>query len=63
MPKALVANRAISQTLTTIFQYATHRNPNNFHDPDTMRPERWLPATHKLYNPAFANDNKAAFRE
>lgn len=28
-----------------------------------MRPERWLPATHELYDPVFANDNKAAFRK
>ncbi|POS69936.1 hypothetical protein DHEL01_v211671 [Diaporthe helianthi] len=48
-------------TLASIFQYSTYRNPNNFHDPNTMHPERWLPASHELYNPVFANDNKASF--
>ncbi|KAG8159072.1 hypothetical protein KVR01_010733 [Diaporthe batatas] len=48
-------------TVTTIFQLATYRNPDNFYDPDNMRPERWLPSNHKLYNPVFANDNKASF--
>lgn len=28
-----------------------------------MRPERWLPATHKLYDPVFANDNRTSFRK
>ncbi|KAI3395888.1 hypothetical protein diail_673 [Diaporthe ilicicola] len=61
-PGAELAGKHIPKgTLITIFQYGTLRNPDNFHDPDTMRPERWLPPTHELYDPVFANDNKASF--
>jgi cytochrome P450 len=50
-------------TAVTIYQWATHRNKNNFHDPDNFLPERWLPTSHELYDPVFANDNKQAFRK
>lgn len=46
----------------SVIQYATHHNPNSFADPDSFRPERWLPASHPLYDPMFANDNKTGFR-
>lgn len=46
----------------TVFQLATYRNPANFADPDSFRPERWLPASHPLHNPLFDNDNRACFR-
>ncbi|KAF3769327.1 cytochrome P450 [Cryphonectria parasitica EP155] len=47
-------------TAVTTYQLATFHNPANFADPDTFRPERWLPASHPLYDPMFANDNRAA---
>ncbi|KAJ4396731.1 hypothetical protein N0V93_000952 [Gnomoniopsis smithogilvyi] len=49
-------------TLVTVYQDSTFRNPANFADPDSFRPERWLPASHPLYNPMFANDNHDSFR-
>jgi cytochrome P450 len=45
-----------------VYQWATFRNPSNFAEPDAFRPERWLPATHPLYDPRFAGDNKASFK-
>lgn len=49
-------------TVVTVFQLATFHNPANFADPDSFRPERWLPSSHPLYSPMFANDNRACFR-
>lgn len=49
-------------TLVSVFQLGTNHNPANFADPDSFRPERWLPSSHPLYNPMFANDNRASFR-
>jgi len=51
------------QTVITVFQWATYHNADNFHDPDSFRPERWLPTNHELYDPVFANDNKQCFRK
>jgi cytochrome P450 len=51
------------QTVITVFQWATYHNADNFHDPDSFRPERWLPTNHELYEPVFANDNKQCFRK
>ncbi|KAL2281697.1 hypothetical protein FJTKL_11381 [Diaporthe vaccinii] len=48
-------------TVITVFQWATYRNADNFHDPDNFRPERWLPANHELYDPVFVNDNKQCY--
>lgn len=45
-----------------MFQYATYRNPDNFRDADEFRPERWLPASHPLYDARYESDNKAAFK-
>lgn len=50
------------QTVISVFQNSSFRNPANFADPDSFRPERWLPASHPLYNPLFANDNHDSFR-
>ncbi|KAH7027229.1 cytochrome P450 3A17 [Microdochium trichocladiopsis] len=49
---------------TRIFvpQYVTFRNENHFTDPDSFRPERWLPATHPLHDPKYAGDNRAVFK-
>lgn len=53
---------SVVQTIVTVYQLATNHNPANFADPDSFRPERWLPSTHPLYNPMFANDDRACFR-
>lgn len=45
-----------------MYQWATFRNPENFIDPDSFRPQRWLPATHPLYESKYASDNKAVFK-
>ena len=45
-----------------MYQWATYHNPKNFADPEKFAPERWLPATHALYEPRYATDNKAAFK-
>lgn len=62
----MVANHIILggcfQTMISVYQIATHRNPANFADPESFRPERWLPESHPLYNSMFKNDNKACFR-
>jgi len=52
----------ILQTRVSISQYSTYRSTLNFADPDTFHPERWLPSTSPLYNPAFAADQKAALQ-
>lgn len=49
------------QTVISVDQYATYRNPAHFTDADAFRPERWLPATHAYYDARYANDNRAAF--
>lgn len=50
------------QTYITIFQWATHHSSRNFTDPDLFKPQRFLPATHPLYEERYAADNKAAFK-
>ncbi|KAI5925072.1 cytochrome P450 [Camillea tinctor] len=49
-------------TILSVSQLSTFYNPDNFHDPDNFHPERWLPATHPLYDAAFEKDNRAAFK-
>ncbi|ROW06244.1 hypothetical protein VPNG_08063 [Cytospora leucostoma] len=41
--------------------FSMQRNPQNFHDPLNFRPERWLSADHKLYNPAVDSDARKDF--
>ncbi|KAJ6789513.1 hypothetical protein PWT90_03094 [Aphanocladium album] len=49
-------------TLISVHQWATFRNPDNFLLPDQFVPERWLPASHPRYDARFAGDNKAVFK-
>ncbi|KAJ4155986.1 hypothetical protein LMH87_001203 [Akanthomyces muscarius] len=51
-----------SGTKLSIYQWATYRNPEHFSDPDEFRPQRWLPATHPLYDARYKNDNKDVFK-
>ncbi|KAK8130549.1 hypothetical protein PG999_002929, partial [Apiospora kogelbergensis] len=37
--------------------WALARHPGYFHEPLHFRPQRWLPASHPLYDPTFANDH------
>ncbi|KAK7731055.1 hypothetical protein SLS53_008857 [Cytospora paraplurivora] len=41
--------------------FAMQRNPQNFYDPLSFRPERWLPAEHRLYSPQFDSDARKDF--
>jgi cytochrome P450 len=52
----------IEQTQVSTYQWATFRNPDNFVDPDSFCPERWLPASHPRYNPRFDGDNRSVFK-
>lgn len=49
-------------TIVTIFQWATHHNPNNFVQPDSFIPERWLGPDHPHHDPQFNADKKAALQ-
>ncbi|KAI4643954.1 hypothetical protein J4E85_010836 [Alternaria conjuncta] len=49
-------------TLITIFQWAVHHNPNNFVQPDSFIPERWLGPDHPYHDPQFNADKKSAFQ-
>ncbi|KAK7995297.1 cytochrome P450 [Apiospora arundinis] len=37
--------------------WALARHPDYFHQPLRFQPQRWLPASHPLYDAAFANDH------
>ncbi|KAH7323227.1 cytochrome P450 [Stachybotrys elegans] len=39
--------------------WATNRNPEHFHEPNSYRPERWLKPSHPRYDDRFANDNRS----
>ncbi|KAM3533606.1 hypothetical protein MY4038_003169 [Beauveria bassiana] len=49
-------------TLISVHQWATFRNPANFHLPEQFLPERWLPASHPRYEARFDGDNRAVFK-
>ncbi|KAF6798079.1 hypothetical protein CSOJ01_12856 [Colletotrichum sojae] len=62
-PGAMLEGRWVPRgTLIHVNQVSTMRNPANFVDPESWRPERWLPKSHPLYDPRFEADNKAAFK-
>lgn len=43
-------------TRVSVHHYATYRNPDNFRDPDSFVPERWL------NDPAYSGDNRECWR-
>ncbi|KAK1992779.1 cytochrome P450 [Colletotrichum falcatum] len=45
-----------------VYSRATYRNPQNFTDPDSFEPERWLSPKHPRYNPRFANDRREVMK-
>ncbi|KAK1753193.1 cytochrome P450 [Echria macrotheca] len=49
-------NYVPEKTVVSIFHWAMYHDENNFKDPLSFRPERWLD------DPAFATDNKEAFQ-
>ncbi|KAJ3497144.1 hypothetical protein NLG97_g2124 [Lecanicillium saksenae] len=49
-------------TLISVHQWATFRNPDNFFLPDQFIPERWLSPSHPRYDGRFAGDNRAVFK-
>ncbi|TGO80935.1 hypothetical protein BPOR_1507g00020 [Botrytis porri] len=51
-----------SGTIIHVYPWATFRNPNNFTDPDSFRPERWLLPTHPRYDTRYAKDNLACVK-
>ncbi|CZT02785.1 hypothetical protein WAI453_012092 [Rhynchosporium graminicola] len=62
-PGAEVGGKFIPQgTIIHVYPWATFRSPANFTDPDSFRPERWLPSTHPRYDTRYANDNLACVK-
>ncbi|KAH7007967.1 cytochrome P450 [Microdochium trichocladiopsis] len=62
-PGAEVAGHWLPRgTILHVYSAASFRNPDHFTDSDSFHPERWLSASHPLYNPRFAADKKEAFR-
>ncbi|KAM0083647.1 hypothetical protein ACKRZS_004151 [Fusarium odoratissimum] len=62
-PGATIGGKYIPKgTVVNVYQWATFRNPSNFADPASFRPERWLPKTHALYDEKDAGDNRAVFK-
>ncbi|KAL2070695.1 hypothetical protein VTL71DRAFT_13721 [Oculimacula yallundae] len=62
-PGAEVGGTFIPQgTIIHVYPWATFRSPANFTDPDSFRPERWLPSTHPRYDKRYENDNLACVK-
>ncbi|RSL97567.1 hypothetical protein CDV31_012980 [Fusarium ambrosium] len=60
-PGDVVNGRFIPKgTVVTVYQWATTHSPLNFTDPELFKPQRFLPASHPLYDKRYQNDNKAA---
>ncbi|KAF7911958.1 uncharacterized protein EAE98_011715 [Botrytis deweyae] len=51
-----------SGTIIHVYPWATFRNPDNFTDPNSFRPERWLLPTHPRYDARYAKDNLACVK-
>ncbi|KAF8846966.1 cytochrome P450 3A17 [Acephala macrosclerotiorum] len=45
-----------------IHQWSTYHRESNFLHADQFIPERWLPSSHPLYDPKFADDDRAAMQ-
>lgn len=43
-----------------VHQLSTHYSPQNFHEPGSFVPERWLPSAVDDHNSPFHNDNRDA---
>ncbi|KAJ9638509.1 hypothetical protein H2204_004279 [Knufia peltigerae] len=60
-PGAFVDGQFIPKGVTVAtHQYTTQRHPKYWTDPDDFHPERFLPASHPLYDRRFAHDNLEA---
>ncbi|EGP83952.1 putative P450 monooxygenase [Zymoseptoria tritici IPO323] len=49
-------------TTVSVAPWAASRSPDNFHEPDNFRPERWLQALDQYQSKEFANDRLGASR-
>ncbi|KAH8430180.1 cytochrome P450 [Aspergillus melleus] len=49
-------------TIISVYQWAAYHSEENFCEPDSFNPERWLPQDHPYYDDRFSTDNKAAFK-
>ncbi|KAJ0124604.1 hypothetical protein J7T55_005943 [Diaporthe amygdali] len=49
-------------TSVSTYQWASFHNPENFAEPDSFHPERWLSPSHPLYDHRFDRDNRFVFK-